>query len=602
MVDLDLPVVGLTPAPTWATKNNAALSALADAVNALPATDDAVMASVAEESSSAFSVHQRAWLAASTGLNVLDYGAVGDGVTDDTAAIQAAINAAAPGQAIIFPHTGSSAWYQITASLNITTPNLRFLGQPRDGYAVSIRMSVANGVMIIVKTTGFVLDVVALMGDGGINGAGATVDGVVFYGDTDGNIDANIRGATFQWLRVPVRTHGRNMIVDGPQTLVAGCLSGFVIDGPDATYNTGSDASQIRGITIMGVRFHNIGADSTTACIQVTTAAKLLHMFVLGCYQDSTGYGKFIIAAGTSTAWCSGITAFANKHSELAGDAYDLTYVSNSLISGAHILAYVGTGGNTARAVVLNNCDTVMITDMLGIQLGSDGIYSRNSTRVQIANVRFRAIGGDGFDIDSTNSEFTFSDVVVDTATGYGFNGSPTDSKLHGYEFRSCTAGTFNSNTLTPEQIWIPAQEFISITGTPNIIGVPGVGYPASWQFDASVVEQVAAAVEMMPPSWGSFNVVLMWAPTSSGTGNVVWQVSRSNLINGQLPSNGAASTNYTATAPGVTGQAQEVTVISNLTRPVNPLVIRVDRVATDAGDTYTADAALIGIRLVRAG
>lgn len=43
-VSLDLPVVGLTPAPTWATKNNAALSALADGINALPGPRDAVVA------------------------------------------------------------------------------------------------------------------------------------------------------------------------------------------------------------------------------------------------------------------------------------------------------------------------------------------------------------------------------------------------------------------------------------------------------------------------------------------------------------------------------------------------------------------------------
>lgn len=50
-------------------------------------------------------------------INVLDYGAVGDGTTDDTAHIQAALNAALPGQTVFLPVTGK---YLIdSANLNI---------------------------------------------------------------------------------------------------------------------------------------------------------------------------------------------------------------------------------------------------------------------------------------------------------------------------------------------------------------------------------------------------------------------------------------------------------------------------------------------------
>lgn len=146
---------------------------------------------------------------------MLDFGATGDGTTYDTAAIQAAIDTAEAGQAVIFPHTGAVEWYKITSTLTITITitNLRLVVQPRDGYAVSIR---ASGItMLEVKAPVLVMQDIAKIGDGGTNGVGATTDGAVFYGDTDGNIDANQRGETLQGLRVAVQTRGRNFIVNG---------------------------------------------------------------------------------------------------------------------------------------------------------------------------------------------------------------------------------------------------------------------------------------------------------------------------------------------------------------------------------------------------
>jgi hypothetical protein len=61
-------------------------------------------------------------------VSVKDFGAVGNGVADDTTAIQAAINAvqSAGGGSVYFP----SANYKITSSLLITNGNMSLVGQP----------------------------------------------------------------------------------------------------------------------------------------------------------------------------------------------------------------------------------------------------------------------------------------------------------------------------------------------------------------------------------------------------------------------------------------------------------------------------------------
>lgn len=56
-------------------------------------------------------------------VNVRDFGAIGDGVNDDTAAIQAAINYCQDNlMPLYFPSNGASSYYKTTATLNITKP------------------------------------------------------------------------------------------------------------------------------------------------------------------------------------------------------------------------------------------------------------------------------------------------------------------------------------------------------------------------------------------------------------------------------------------------------------------------------------------------
>lgn len=386
-------------------------------------------------------------------INVRDYGAKGDWNpststgTDDTAAIQAAIDAAPLGATVYFPGTGPNRKYLISDQININTPNLRILGVPRDTYAVSIRCNTVDKTMFMVTTTGIVFQ------DIGIEGGGGAITGVEVWGDYDGNCDSRFDGVTFMRLLTGARTRGRN------NTFMNECIfsistEGIIIDGPDATYHTGASANNsMWGNKVVNCRFHGNGSSSAQANIRLTAQARVQAMQIVDNEFDG-GKGAHVIATGDATYPVRNLVIQGNAHNRVGGDVYVLTYVNNSSINGASMSGYT-TGYYSGNMYVLANCVFLTISDSFGLQLGKSGIKATSSTILMIEDVSFNTVGMDqgavyhGLDIDSTNSEVHISNTVVSSAYGWGLIGSPTgDSSMVDCKFRGNILGRISSNTL----------------------------------------------------------------------------------------------------------------------------------------------------------
>lgn len=118
-------------ASALSSSNNAADSALAASTSAGNASDSelAAASSASEAEAYAASINPDTLR---IGINVKSYGAVGDGITDDTTSIQNAINASSGG--IVFFPAGD---YKISSTLTINTSGVHLVGEGKDNGRVA---------------------------------------------------------------------------------------------------------------------------------------------------------------------------------------------------------------------------------------------------------------------------------------------------------------------------------------------------------------------------------------------------------------------------------------------------------------------------------
>jgi hypothetical protein len=207
------------------------------------------------------------------GLNVRNYGATGNGSTDDSAAIQRALDAAQSGQAVYFP-TGT---YRLGAALNLRTSNLRLYG---DGDASTITGDTRQWHLFNVNkpganVTGLRVDTLRFVGarifDKDINwGAvfylyyapGAQITNCTFEGCGMATLDdGGTNGTVVTGCRV--RDWGRNGVFCNDGATIQN--TSFDQHDPNPTDKVTSHAVyihgnnvRVQGCTITGVRYYGI--------------------------------------------------------------------------------------------------------------------------------------------------------------------------------------------------------------------------------------------------------------------------------------------------------------------------------------------------------
>lgn len=151
-----------------------------------------------------------------------------------------------------------------------------------------------------------------------------------------------------------------------------------------------------------------------------------------------------------------------------------------------------------------------------------------------------------------------------------------------------------------PTGILIPATRFIATGGAPTL------SHRVHWQcwlLDPGTVEEIACLTGRgeIPPSWTTMHVDVWWMATAAGAGNVLLNATRAARGDGDAVTVDLSSETAGAANGNNVLVRQRVTSDVAIPPDTDPLLaIRVHRNATGAGDTYAADAAVVGVRLTK--
>lgn len=329
-------------------------------------------------------------------LSVVDFGAIGDGVADDTTAIQTALNTVASGEALYFP-TGN---YKITSQLTFSTNNVCIYGEGSTQTIITYSgASTTNDIFLF---------------DNGTSG----IKNLILKGLRVTSTVTMTGGFTFQFKRL-LRSFINDVVLEGQDGNVPSKLyGGFWFNGLDDVQLTQfkvmvlDEGIRVNGIAGVGVpkagMFINDGKiTGGTIGVRISGAFG-------GIYINMTD----IIAMSTAGVKIDTDTVAEGNREIFLGQTCVIDSVSAGY--GVHITDAFGSG------------QTLQMTGTWVASCSSHGVFFDNCG-TYVANLSGCIIfnnGGDGVRLNNTNPYVTLSGCTVRDNGGYGANGGVASNKL----------------------------------------------------------------------------------------------------------------------------------------------------------------------------
>lgn len=222
-------------------------------------------------------------------VNVKQFGATGDGVTDDTAALQAAIDYSRE------VHIPSGATLLISSAISVSNLGQSIAGLQMGYYESRIKCVTASATMFNVTEGEFSCSGIVFEGDGATYGAGATVNAFNFDGTAGADVDAHVFNCEFIFVNTVALMNGRNL--DIKNCLFSNSQFGVVT-------KSSSPPSDFRGLVLQNNRFHSMGLTTVAGsiCVSVPGASNFKELTVINNYCDDSAVFFSGFASGMSVS------------------------------------------------------------------------------------------------------------------------------------------------------------------------------------------------------------------------------------------------------------------------------------------------------------
>ncbi|MDP1794283.1 MAG: glycosyl hydrolase family 28-related protein [Acidimicrobiales bacterium] len=612
-LDLDIPSVG-TPGSGYATRINQALQAVEDYVN-------------------------------SFGLNVTgpNFGAVGDGATDDTAAIQEALNESGSGTTVrrlVFVPPGRYRISQLVVPLGVHFGGIGYSGfATPTGYEYGSMLQQIAGTeddLIIFET-----DAVApyYIGPQGVTGFELKGDPTASAGS--GIAVRNASGQVGK-IRDTVKLHNilvRGFAEDGIK--IPGGAIPLHLHDIEALWNQRYGINYIAGVNnTQAVHFDNISGDGNIdgliRCKSVDARGSILFTNIKSekrlndDYGDAVGQEHAIVLEDCdgTPVHVAGVTHLSSVPDggqfEAPGAAISISGTGRPKVTWEGVAVRVHTGGETGGPgpVLEDAANSVVVPN--GQSSGSYGVGGDIVAHARVPGSGTKEVLGGlgtyngpatpnpGYQLQGVTPAFLWyeSDGAADQKHWGSFLSSGGHSLRRYSDALALLETVINVGAtgdyaisravanFTP--LFIPIGGLLAITGTPAY-GIVGGGRRQGLLFDGAANES-AAGQFVVPPGWQTASVTVLWCNAGGGAGDVNWLFQGDDWVEG----NNLNAADTQNTSGSETAGAQDILVSTPLTTASITLAggrlftFRIVRQATDGSDTLANDAALVGIVLTR--